>query len=59
MFMSIHSRAADSFGIVQVNCHQSIKANQAIEFAERFPSRGLAANVVPRSKNVRGIEADT
>ena len=59
MFMSIHPRAADSLGIVQVNCHQLIKANQAIEFAEGFPSRGLAANVVSRSKNVCGIEADT
>ena len=57
--MSIHPRAARSFGIVQVNCDETIQANDAIEFAECLPNRGLAADVVAGSENMRGIEADT
>ena len=38
---------------------RAIQANHTIEFTECLPNRGVAANVITRSKNVRGVEADT
>ena len=42
-----------------MDCHETIQADHAIEFAECLPNRGLAADVITRSENMRGIEADT
>ena len=42
-----------------MDCHETIQANQTIEFAECLPNRGLAADVITRSENMRGVEADT
>src|SRR6266576_6146389 len=42
-----------------MNCHETIQANHTTEFAECVPNRGFASDVITRSENMRGIEADT
>src|SRR5438270_12760423 len=42
-----------------MDCHETIQANHATEFAECLPNRGFAPDVITRSENMRGIEADT
>ena len=42
-----------------MDCHETIQANHAIEFAECLPNRGLATDVITRSENMRGVETDT
>ena len=37
VLMSIHSRAARSFGIVDMNCNETISADDTVEFTECFP----------------------
>ena len=42
-----------------MNRRETIQANHAIEFTECLPNRSLTADVIARSKNMRGIEANT
>src|SRR5437016_13585556 len=42
-----------------MDCHETIQANHATEFAECLPNRGFASDVITRSENMRGLEADT
>jgi hypothetical protein len=59
VLMPIDARTARGLGIVEMNCGQTIVANDVIEFAKCFPYRGLAANVVAGGENVRGVKANT
>jgi len=59
VFMPIHSRTAGGFRIVKVNGDETIPTDYPIEFAQRLLHRCFAGNVVTRSENMRGVEANT
>ncbi len=59
VFMPIHSRTAGGFRIVKMNGDETIPTDYPIEFAQGLSHRGFAADVVTRSKNMRGVEANT
>src|SRR5207253_2439113 len=56
----INTRATCSFGIVQMNCYQSVPRlrDNSIELAKCLLGRVLRADVVTGSKNVSSIEAN-
>src|ERR1700730_4258882 len=58
MLMSIHPRAACSFGIVHVNRRETLETDHSIEFTKCFLNTGFAADVVTGGEHVRRVEAN-
>src|SRR5207247_10222570 len=56
VFMSIHSRAARRFGIVDMNRNETIETDYAVELAKCFSNCCFTANVITGGEDRCGVE---